>query len=569
MRTWRVRALTVLLGWCAVQSAARADDGQAALLPMQGPQAAKVRQRVQKGLRDADVNLVPLKKATAVARKTKSFAARASRLDAEIMVGGRIRRAGDRWIADVGIRNERGKRVEKFRTGASTLTRLSNRIVSKLLDTRRMPIAGAAEEGVQKLDVGAAAAATDEPDVPKLVVRPFKGTQGSKIRGAAVRGLKERPVELVPNNRFAREAQRLNVDLAAPEGHVLPARSMGVNAIVEGDVFSEDGFWSAYVRLVDGRSADVIAQHYYEGDSASELAAAVQAEIWDDFHKDVGRLEPRAAVAVAPAAARPPPKTKVETAREPKKRSKKDRPAAVDIEFGFKFVHRSLSWNDVVVAPRDYTLGFGPGIQTKFQWYPGAHFTSGVGAQFGVEFEYERLFDFDSTRDEGGTMLSFPTSSQQFLVGARWRYPVGRWEPRVIVDYGVHQFDLAVSQDPVATPGLPSVEYKFVRAGAGFRVAAGKKENFIVVLDGAFRALLSSGGLESDQFFPQSSGNGMDVLVMFGYGLPKGFELRLGLDYRRYWFDLNPAPPPPEPPFVAGGALDQYWGLSIGAAWRY
>jgi hypothetical protein len=39
------------------------------------------------------------------------------------------------------------------------------------------------------------------------------------------------------------------------------------------------------------------------------------------------------------------------------------------------------------------------------------------------------------------------------------------------------------------------------------------------------------------------------------------------VDYRRYWFDLNPVPP--DPPYVAGGALDQYWGISIGAAWRY
>ena len=41
----------------------------------------------------------------------------------------------------------------------------------------------------------------------------------------------------------------------------------------------------------------------------------------------------------------------------------------------------------------------GPGVGMKFQYYPGAHFTAGVGAQFGIDFEWERLFDFDSTRD--------------------------------------------------------------------------------------------------------------------------------------------------------------------------
>ena len=95
----------------------------------------------------------------------------------------------------------------------------------------------------------------------------------------------------------------------------------------------------------------------------------------------------------------------------------------------------------------------------------------------------------------------------------------------------------------------------------------GKNESFILVVNGAFRYLFDAGGIQSEQWFPQAKGNGMDALVMFGYALPEGFEGRFAIDYRRYWFDLNPVPP--DPPYVAGGTLDQYWGISIGAAWRY
>ncbi|MCZ6806737.1 MAG: hypothetical protein O7F08_07275 [Deltaproteobacteria bacterium] len=377
------------------------------------------------------------------------------------------------------------------------------------------------------------AAAIEAPTVPKLVVRPFKGAQASKIRGAAVKGLRGKPVELVPSS---------------DQGHVLPARAMGVDALFEGDVLHEDGVWSVYVRLVDGKSADVISQHFYEGDTSTELARAVQTEMWDDFQKDIEKLEPEVAVAPGP----------VGTAT-----TTKDRLAAVDIELDFKFVHRSLTWNDDLMANlRDYTLAFGPGVQTKFQYFPGAHFTSGVGAQFGIDFEWERLFNFDSTRDDG---FKFPTEAQQFLVGLRWRYPAGRWEPTIIADYGVHKFQFGVTGPPVTTAGIPSVKYKFYRLGAGFRVGIGKKENFIVAFNAAFRGLLSAGGIESTQWFPQAKGNGMDALIVLGYALPKGFEIRLGVDYRGYWFDLNPVPPAP----LAGGALDQYWGISIGAAWRY
>ncbi len=583
MGAWRVGALTVLLGLCLGQGTAYAEDGTAAILPLKGPQAAKIRQRVQNGLSNADVQLVPLKRVTAVVKKTKGYAKQAAKLEASVLVGGRVRRSGERWVVDIGLRNAAGARVQKFRTSSSSITRLSKRIVAELLDTGMMPVAGDTEEGVTKLGAPDAAIAipepeVEEPEVPRLVVRRFKGAQAGKIRGAAVKGLQGKPISLVSNKRFVQTAQSLNSDLKSERGHVLPARAMGVNGLLEGDVLREDGVWSAYVRLVDGKSADVISQHFYEAKTSTALARAVQAGLWDDFRRDIKRFEPKRAVAVAPApvavvaptsreavekepTAEDEPKVKPKKAKPPKK----DRPAAVDIEFDFVFVHRNLSWKDDLIGNlRDYTLAFGPGIQTKFQYFPGAHFTNGIGAQFGIDFEWQRLFDFDSTRDDG---VSFPTEAQQFLAGLRWRYPAGRWEPTIIADYGLHKFQFGVGGPPITTTGIPGVKYKFIRAGAGFRVDAGKDENFIIVFNGAYRYLLSAGGIESAQWFPQAKGNGMDALLMFGYGLPKGFEVRLGLEYRRYWFDLNPLPP--DPPYVAGGALDQYWGLSIGAAWRY
>ena len=583
MGAWRVGALVVLFGLCLAEGTAHAEDGTAAILPLKGPQAAKIRQRVQSGLRAADVQLVPLKKVTAVTKKTKGFTKQATKLGATILIGGRIRRAGSRLIADIGVRRPNGVRVQKFRASSSSVTRLSNRIVAGLLDTGLMPVEGDAVAGVKKLGEEVTSVPEPEPEAPsgpRLVVRSFKGAQAGKIRGAAVRGLQGKPVDLVPNKRFVQKARSLNANLSSEDGHIRPARALEVDGLLEGDVLHEDGAWSAYVRLVDGKSENVISQHFYEGSTATALGRAVQAQLWDDFRKDIKRIDPSgptpaAVTSVDAGKTRRSRRAEKESEADEKakdkakkkKPSKKDRPAAVDIEFDFVFVHRNLSWNDDLIGNlRDYTLGFGPGIQTKFQYFPGAHFTSGVGAQFGIDFEWQRLFDFDSTRDDG---VSFPTEAQQFLAGLRWRYPAGRWEPTIFADYGVHKFEFGVAGTPTTTSGIPGVKYKFIRAGAGFRVGAGKDENFIIVVNGAYRYLLSAGGIESTQWFPEASGHGMDALLMFGYGLPKGFEVRLGVDYRRYWFDLNPVPGPPDPPYVAGGALDQYWGLSIGAAWRY
>jgi len=582
MRILRFGAVTLLLSLFSSAGLASADDGAVALLPFQGAQAAKVRQNVQKGLAAADVDLVPLKRVTAVVKKTKGYAKQAAKLDAGTLVRTRVRRVEGRWVGDTDVRNAKGQRVVKFRTTSSSVTRLSNRIVAALMKSGRMPVAGAA----------AAAAATPkaEPEMPtpiqpRLVIRPFTGAQAGKIRGAAVRGLRSEPVEMLPNKQFAAKAKSMGVNLKSEGGHVAPASALAVSGLIDGDVLYEDRVWSAYVRLVDGDSAKVISQHYYDASTSAALAKSVQANIGSNFRKDIRKLGvavPGAAVAVPIAAATPPrdeptsSRKKEKDEPEPKakkKRPKGDRPAAVDIELDFRVVHRTFRYNDVLPNDprgdlRDYKLQAGPGVGIKFQYYPGAHFTAGVGAQFGIDFEWERLFKIDSTRADGAT---FPTESQQFLIGLRWRYPKGRWEPSVVLGYGVHRFSFGLSGPPVPgednTAGVPSVKYEFVRVGGGFRVEIGKKELFILAASIAFRGTFSVGPIGTNLWFPEAKANGMDALLMIGFALPKGFEIRLSGDYRRYGFDLNPVPG--EAPYVAGGALDQYFGGALGVAWRY
>jgi len=566
MGSLRLGALTVLLSVLSLPGLASADDGAAALLPFQGPQASKVRQSVQKGLRAADVPMVPLKRVNAIVKKTKGYAKQAAKLEARVLVRTRVRRVEGRWIADTEVRNAKGQRVEKLRTNSSSTTRLSNRIVGQLMKTGRMPGAAAAAPV-------AAAPEPAPPTQPRLVVRPFTGAQAAKIRGAAVRGLRSEPVELFPNKQFVGKAQSLGVDLGSDGGHIAPAGALAVSGLIEGDVLHEDGVWSAYVRLVDGGSATVISQHFYDASTSAALARSVQTGVGSDFRKDIKKLGVAVpvAVAVVPVTAVPIKQASKKDEAEvtyKARPAKEERPAAVDIEIDFRLVHRDFGYKDDLRGDlRDYKLGIGPGVGTKFQYYPGAHFTAGVGAQFGIDFEWERVFNFDSTRADG---VRFPTESQQFLVGLRWRYPTGRWEPFVVADYCVHTFRFGVSGPPVPgednTPGIPSVKYEFARIGAGFRVGIGDKERFIVAANAAFRGVFSVGGIGTAQWFPEAKANGMDAMLMFGYALPLGFEIRVGVDYRRYWFDLNPVAP--DPPYVAGGALDQYWGFSIGAAWR-
>ncbi len=580
MRALRVGALAFLLGLGAWADTASAEEGAAALLPFQGPQAAKVRQKVQSGLRESEIRMVPLKQVSAVVKKTKGYAKQAARLNASVLVGARIRRVEGRWVADVGVRNAKGQRVEKLRASSSSVSRLSNRIVVQLLKTDRMPEVAAAAAVV------AAAPETpagdpDAPTKPRLVVRSFTGPQASKVRSAAVRALRGEDVELYPNDRFAQKAQSLGVDLEKDGGHVVPAGSLMVSGLIEGDVLREDGVWSAYVRLVDGASSNVISQHFYDASTSAALAKSVQANLGDDLRKDVRKLGVVGPIAVGAAAGATAPSkrdkgtAKADDKKKKKKKKKKkadeERPAAIDVGLDFRMVHRRFDYRDDLRGDlRDYRLKIGPGIGVKLQYFPGAHVTAGVGAQFGIDFEWERLFRIDSTRPDGAT---FPTESQQFLIGLRWRYPRGRWEPYVVLNYGTHNFKIGLSGPPAPgednTAGIPSVDYRFIRFGIGFRVQIGKKERFIIATGIAFRGVFSLGDIASNVWFPQAEGNGMDANLMLGFALPLGFEVRLGFDYRRYGLTLNPVPPPPDPPWVAGGALDQYIAGSVGIAWRW
>lgn len=584
MRGLRVTALLVALVSWSVPRTSLADEGAAAVLPFLGPQAGRVRQNVQKGLRAAGVEVVPLKKVTAVARRTKGYANKAARLDATVLVKGRVRRVQGRWVVDAGVRNAKGQRVERVRSSSSSLSRVSSRLVSALLDTGRMPRADEAPKAEQ------APPPVPAPQQPRLVMRPFKGTGASKARVAAIRGLRDEPLEFYPNKKFVAEAKRLGVDLGSDAGHVAPAASLGVSGLFEGDVLREEGVWSAYIRLVDGRSKDVVDQHYYDASTLSALMKVIQIRVGPDFRKDIRRLGVRKLgeepVAAAPEVTTAPVEEEAEEEEPPaaverskRRPTKEKRPAAVDIEADFRIVHRELRYNDVLLPSgatelRDYALNAGPGVGLKFQYFPGAHFTSGVGAQFGIDFEWERLIGIDSTRTEDDTVQTFPTESQQFLVGLRWRYPKGRWEPFVVLGYGFHNFQFSVSGPPVPgednTAGVPGVRYRFARLGTGLRVVVGKKD--LVILGGniAFRFVGDRvGGIGSAPWFPEATANGLDTGFVLGFALPLGFEIRLGVDYRRYWFDLNPSPGMPPDPLVAGGALDTYIGGTVGFAWRH
>ncbi len=322
MKQTSLAALIALTSLCCLSARASAEDGgRVGLLPFQGTQAGQVRQRVQNRLRANDVDLIPLKEVSAVAKKTNGWAPRARKLDASLLVSARIRKSGEKWIADVEVRNAEAKRVKKFRTSSSSSNKVANRIADQLLKSGLLPLvsAPAAEEDTVPAPDATAAATTStpttavevraEPSEPlpaTLVVRPFTGKNASRVRTSVVRALQADGVKLTPTKEFSDKAKSMGADLSSDEGHVAPATELGVVGIVEGEVSYEDGLWSAYIRLIDGQSAKVIDQHFYDADTSGGLSRVVREEVYPDFKRDVRKLKPvGATVEVSPRATAP------------------------------------------------------------------------------------------------------------------------------------------------------------------------------------------------------------------------------------------------------------------------
>lgn len=558
-----------------------------ALLPFTGGKnASATRQRIQTKLRAANVSLVPLKQTTSAWRASKNRAKVASKLDAKFLVSGRVRKSGEQWVADIQVFNAGGKRVRKFRIASTKLVRVGNRAAQKLLDTKLLPkVRGAAPAApppsVMRIGPEKEGATPPPPPpkprapksaTPRIVVGSFEGRSAAKIRTGAVRAFSGKPVKLVANKTLVTKARAMGANLKKNNGHVAPARALGVDAIVGGDVELEGNTWTAYVRLIDGRSAQVLRQEYYEARTAASLARVIEKDLWGGFKGEIAELHEDRDRAIAKAAkgdtskqaARDRRRDERKTARYKGKRL----PTALDLAFYFRFIRRTFTYNDVLSPDlRDYSIRGAPGIALRFRWYPGAHFVSNVASQFGVDIEYERLFNFESTRADDGQ--TFPGRSRAWGVGLRWRYPFKRVQPSLMVAYGRHSFEVLPSGPPRPgldnTPEIPQVNYEFIRYGGEVRwdVVAGLK----LTINGSFLQVLETGGISSNLWFPDAKANGMTAEFLLGYAIPANFEVRAGFDYRRYFFDLNPRPP--NPPFVAGGALDVYWGLTLGIAWRY
>ena len=108
---------------------------------------------------------------------------------------------------------------------------------------------------------------------------------------------------------------------------------------------------------------------------------------------------------------------------------------------------------------------------------------------------------------------------------------------------------------------VPSVDYRANRTAVEVRVPLGR---FALLGGVGFRAVFDAGAVASR--FRSPTVDGIDAEAGASFTVAPGWEARALLDYERYFYSFQPIP---GDGYVAGGALDQFFGARLALAYIF
>jgi hypothetical protein len=424
----------------------------------------------------------------------------------------------------------------------------------------------------------------------------LRGAGEGVVRAKISAALKANGFQVVGAEQLESSASSLGVSLESDKGLLAVAKELNVSAFIGGELNKK----KAALTVRNGADGSVLGDDSFAGANPKKIAAAVGSTFWRQLGPAVRQGKPPSgaktkaviaeeapppeeaadeAPAGAPPAAEEKPRKKsrrvAEAEPEPaaapereadvsRSRAKPAQPEeesgpegalpALTLGIGASGMNRSLSWHqDVnnVLAP--YSLPAGPQAAVWLEAYPAAFSSSGFASRIGVFGEFNQGFGVNSSANGGSTKLT--TAFQDFLAGAKLRWPVNVFAPYLSAAYGAQSFKLTTQGG--TPPMIPSVAYKFIRIGIGSRVDINPQ--FSADLGFAFMLLTdagkNAGEIKSATYFPGATGNAIDVGASLAYRFTKIIGARIGVDFRQYGLSANPAT---NAPVVAGGATDRY-----------
>ncbi|NOU32453.1 MAG: hypothetical protein HOO96_31495 [Polyangiaceae bacterium] len=309
----------------------------------------------------------------------------------------------------------------------------------------------------------------------------------------------------------------------------------------------------ARVRIVDvnGQRDTVAEVPWKRGEGAVGRKVRDEVEVTPGPSSADSATESASAPAVSP--------TTVDSGAPPTSPRKTDssskRGSIVEGALGFGAAGRRFRYSDPLsTGLRRYDLSAAPMIGVSGGVYPFASLSRTVDA--GLTGGFASAVGVSSESRDGADL---GTRWSRFFVGAR-----GRWHATGAMTLGL---DLAYAgetftfEESRIDAQVPSVGYRFVRAGADVAVSFGR---FGIEAAAAYDAVTAAGSVANR--FPRASIGGFDFAVGPSVSLGYGFSAVAKLEYRRLVYAMHPEP---GDRFVAGGAMDELYGLQGGVAYAY
>lgn len=243
-----------------------------------------------------------------------------------------------------------------------------------------------------------------------------------------------------------------------------------------------------------------------------------------------------------------------------------DKTPALNAGVGFRMFSRRLYYvDDIFSRLSKYSLPIGPAIQAEIDWYPGAHFTKGIGSRIGLSLGFNYAIGITSVSVTG---TRFATQALRFRAGLMGRISLGPVNVMPTGGIAIQNFNIASGAVGMQKPNIPDTRYTNLRVGLNTRIKLiqelGKGLGPLSITAGfCYQQPLTTGEIGSATYFPRLSVNGMDANLGFAFGLFDRVELRLGGEYIRYGFKMNPEVGDPA---IAGGAVDDSFAGALTVA---
>lgn len=413
-----------------------------------------------------------------------------------------------------------------------------------------------------------------------VMVRPFTGPRSHEVMEAAIRSFEKAGVTLVPAG-FEGGVELKN----DPAPYVEVAQENDIRAYVHGEVKMSDSGWVLQLGVRNAGDGAIVGSEELEAKNLPGLLQAVQARLPATLDGLIGQTQvpgadAQPAKAGAEFSASSSGATAPSAARGAREEEPLRKPIPLHIELGGFMFLRDLSYSKPVGDKYEHGLqphSFpGVGVRAAAQWYPVAHFQSGVFANLGVTASYYHTVGGETVIGP----LSFATQFTELNVGLRARVPLGAAD--IGLNVGMGQQQLVITGDnelvndggmePRPDPGvLPDAKYTYFRTGPDFRFP-------FIGLDwtlGAYLRMISLGDepgyLAHDDWFPRATALGAEVQLAARFEFSEMFALQLMAEARRVGMDMHSSFEDVEVTetsadllrAIAGGALDQYVGGSL------